>query len=110
LRRDGNFSGRRVGRNELYFVDADRTLVLSHRFFDLLRNVLRLRSTSSESPHQAREISHRNFRGKMNARETRCRQQLRETAFSLARLEWNAVQQKLVTGNSQQKSGVAGFR
>src|SRR5690348_8952468 len=46
----------------------------------------------------------------MNARQSGGSQKLRETALGLPGFQWNAVQQQLVAGNSQQKAAFLALR
>ena len=110
LCRHGNFSGRRISRDKLYFVNFDGgVLVIAQRFFKLPGEVLRLRSAHRESGDQAGKVLEGNLAGKMNAGQTGRRQQLSEASFGLPCLKRGAVKQELVVGYAEQESAIAIF-
>jgi hypothetical protein len=110
LRGDGNFAGGGIGGNEFHFINANRRFLgVAQGLLDLLDQVLGLRSAHGKSAHQAREVVARDLRGEMNAGQARHGEQVSKAALGLPRLQRNAVEKKLVVGNPEQESTIAGL-
>ena len=55
------------------------------------------------------KVVERDSGGEHDARQPRRRQQLRESALGLSRLQWNAVKQQFVIRYTQQEAGITGL-
>ena len=95
LRRDADISRERIGSDKLYLVNPDGAVVVAEAqsFFNLLRDILSLRTADRERAHQAREIFDGNVFGKMQASQPGRVQQIREAALRIAGFQWNSVEQ-----------------
>jgi hypothetical protein len=111
LGRDGNFSGGRIGGNELDLINADgRILVVAEGFLDLLGEVLRFGPAHSKGANQTRKVFESHLVRKQNAGEAGSVQQLCETALGLAGFQRNAIEEELVFRDAEYKTGVSRLR
>ena len=103
----GNLAGGGIGGDELHFIDADgRILVIAEGVLDLLGEVLGFGAPHGKGADQAGKVVERDLVGEQDAGEPGGGQQLCEAALGLSGFERDAVEQKLVVGNAEQKTSV----
>jgi hypothetical protein len=106
LRRHLDARHRRIFRDVADFIDLDARLA-SQRGFQLFRERRRFCVSAGEGAYKSRELRLRRRWRKVNARDSRGNQQLREAAFARGGPERHAVQQNLRSRSAQQHAAAA---
>ncbi len=96
----------RIFRDVADFIHLDAGISRQGRF-QLFRERGGFGISAGEGAHKSRKLRLREQRGKMDARNSRACQQLREAAFARGRSEWHAVQQNLRTRGAQKHTAAA---